>query len=323
MTKIILWFKIIWAVLSSRSNQAFYDKISTFYDDVYVEHKVHAETILHKLNEIYSGREEETLILDLGCGTGMMTKILSEKGFKVVGVDISFSSLCVHQNHYPKHDLIQADANFLPIADGSFDAVVCLGVWRHFPDVSKVLNEVSRILTSDGTFIVGYFPPAMAGSIELSQNWWGKLLIRLYQLVTQTLGYIDRADFFLEEETVKMAKKKFTIMQKLESGFNRRILFTKNPLKSRSIEAKNDIYPKNKEIKNTQMHEILRCPHCVTIDERMGHLKLIQNNWLICQESECGRKYPIQKSIPLLLRGEGEKWISVSKENLPDTLSRY
>lgn len=320
MTKTILWIKIIWAALSSRSNQAFYDKISSFYDDIYVEHKVHAETIINKLNEIYSGAEEETLVLDLGCGTGMMTTMLSEKGFKVIGVDISFSSLYVHQEHHPKHNLIQADANFLPITNGSFNAVVCLGVWRHFPDVKKVLNEVSRILTSDGTFIVGYFPPAMAGFIELNQNWWGKLLIRLYQLITRRLGYIDRADFSLEEDTEEMAKKKFKTVSKVVSGSHRHLLFMQYPLTDHSIAPNNSIHSKTQETKNENLVRILRCPYCITSNKKIGHLELIQNNWLICQETECGRKYPIQKSIPVLLKEEGDKWISVSKENLPDPL---
>ena len=224
MTNILLWFKIIWAALTSRSNQTFYDKISTIYDDVYTDHEIHARTIIGVLNEIYAGRQKNTLILDLGCGTGMLTKMLSQEGYKVIGMDISFSSLCVHQDKYPTHKLIQADANFLPIAENTLHSVVCLGVWRHFPDVEKVLDEVARVLTKDGTFVVGYFPPAMAGTIDLNQSWWGKLLIRFYQLTTKTLGYIDRADFSLEEETLELAKQKFNKLDKIESSSN-----TKNP----------------------------------------------------------------------------------------------
>lgn len=316
MTKFILWFKIIWAALSSRSTQAFYDKISPFYDDVYVEHEVHARKILTMLNEIYAGDANKTLILDLGCGTGMMTKLLSEKGFTVVGVDISLSSLCVHHDNHPKHALIQADANFLPLADNTFDSVVCLGVWRHFPDVEKVLSEVSRILTRDGTFIVGYFPPALAGSIRLNQNWIGRLLIRFYAMLTKRLGYVDRADFALEEETVDIAKKMFTSVSKVDTAFDRHILLAQYPLE-------NKMYTKTQDSEVIQFYDILRCPSCVRTNKRIGQLKLIQNNWLICQESECKHKYPIHKSIPLLLRKEGEKWATTSEVNLPVSFEQY
>jgi ubiquinone/menaquinone biosynthesis C-methylase UbiE/uncharacterized protein YbaR (Trm112 family) len=319
MTKIILWIKIIWAALSSRSNQAFYDKISTFYDDVYVEHNVHAKTIITMLNEIYSLDENKTLILDLGCGTGMMTTLLSEKGFKVVGVDLSLSSLCVHQDNHPTHKLIQADANFLPIADGTFHSVVCLGVWRHFPDVEKILNEVSRILTNDGSFIVGYFPPALAGSIHLNQNWLGKLLIRFYTLLTKSLGYIDRADFSLEEETVKIAKRKFKKVSNVKSAFNKDILLAQYPLKPIQEDK---IKTKTQYIDQIELDKILRCPFCVATYGRIGQLKLSHNNWLICQEPKCNCKYPIHNSIPLLLREEGEKWSSIPEENLPVSFAK-
>jgi SAM-dependent methyltransferase len=245
----------------------------------------------------------------------MMTKILSEKGFKVIGLDISFSSLCVHHAHHPKHYLIQADANFLPFSDDTFHTVVCLGVWRHFPDVERVLNEVSRILISNGNFIVGYFPPAMAGSIALKQNWWGKSLIWLYKTITQRLGYIDRADFTLEDETIEMSMKKFKSVSKVSSGLHRHLLFAQYPLKDHSA-----LQPIIHKIENEEPLKILRCPYCVSSKKKAAHLESISSNWLICNETECDRKYPIRQSIPVLLCEEGEKWIGVSKENLPDPL---
>ncbi|OGO71862.1 MAG: hypothetical protein A2Z37_05020 [Chloroflexi bacterium RBG_19FT_COMBO_62_14] len=61
--------------------------------------------------------------------------------------------------------------------------------------------------------------------------------------------------------------------------------------------------------------EILRCPNCVR--EREGMLTLIKDSWLVCQESDCGRKYPIRDDIPVMLIDEGDKWVSVAVEDLP------
>jgi len=61
--------------------------------------------------------------------------------------------------------------------------------------------------------------------------------------------------------------------------------------------------------------EILRCPACVR--EKEGLLKLVKDTWLICQESDCGRKYPIRDDIPVMLIEEGDKWVSVAEEDLP------
>jgi uncharacterized protein YbaR (Trm112 family) len=62
--------------------------------------------------------------------------------------------------------------------------------------------------------------------------------------------------------------------------------------------------------------EILRCPSCVRENE--GLLKLVKDAWLVCQEPECGRKYPIKDDIPVMLIEEGDKWVSVNVEDLPD-----
>jgi uncharacterized protein YbaR (Trm112 family) len=61
--------------------------------------------------------------------------------------------------------------------------------------------------------------------------------------------------------------------------------------------------------------EILRCPACVRENE--GLLTLVKDAWLVCQEPDCGRKYPIKDDIPVMLIDEGDKWVSVAVEDLP------
>jgi hypothetical protein len=46
-------------------------------------------------------------------------------------------------------------------------------------------------------------------------------------------------------------------------------------------------------------------------------LKLVKDTWLVCQEPDCGRKYPILDDIPVMLIEEGDKWISVAESKLP------
>jgi len=61
--------------------------------------------------------------------------------------------------------------------------------------------------------------------------------------------------------------------------------------------------------------EILRCPNCVR--EKQGLLKLVKDTWLVCQEPDCKRKYPIREDIPVMLIEVGDKWVNTPDEALP------
>ncbi len=65
---------------------------------------------------------------------------------------------------------------------------------------------------------------------------------------------------------------------------------------------------------HSDLLEILRCPACVR--ETGGKLDLIKGVWLVC--ANCGRKYPIVEDIPVMLISEGDKWVSVNIEQLPE-----
>ncbi|MFQ5613776.1 MAG: Trm112 family protein [Anaerolineae bacterium] len=69
---------------------------------------------------------------------------------------------------------------------------------------------------------------------------------------------------------------------------------------------------------------ILRCPYCVSGETRKpgddpGQLDLVrEGKWLVCLESDCGRKYPIKEDIPVMLIEEGDKWIGTTIDELPE-----
>ncbi len=61
--------------------------------------------------------------------------------------------------------------------------------------------------------------------------------------------------------------------------------------------------------------EILRCPACVR--EKQGLLKLVKDTWLVCQEPDCKRKYPIREDIPVMLIEVGDKYVNTPEDALP------
>lgn len=228
--RILLWFTVAWATISSRSTRAFYDRIASFYDDIYVAHRVHAESVRDLLHTIYVNQHSKISVLDLGCGTGMLSLTIIGGGLEVVGADLSFSSLALLRQKSSKIKATQADAGCLPFPDGAFDTVVCLGAWRHFMDSEKVLEEVCRVLRHDGVFIVGYFPPAIAGIFNVKDNVFGNAFIFLSQKLTKFLRYFDRVDFSFEEETEEAIQRRFTTFYKKVSGSDKIIMAARKPL---------------------------------------------------------------------------------------------
>jgi len=64
-----------------------------------------------------------------------------------------------------------------------------------------------------------------------------------------------------------------------------------------------------------QMEEllaILACPYC------KSKLLLVHDRWLVCQNDDCRRKYPIKDDIPIMLVEEGSKYVDVSVDDLVD-----
>jgi uncharacterized protein len=68
--------------------------------------------------------------------------------------------------------------------------------------------------------------------------------------------------------------------------------------------------------------DILRCPHCVSgptrkAGEDPGRLELVKDAWLVCQEPDCGRKYPVVDDIPDMRIETGDKWTQTAVADLP------
>lgn len=68
---------------------------------------------------------------------------------------------------------------------------------------------------------------------------------------------------------------------------------------------------------STELLELVRCPICVHKEGKTGELKLHRDSWLVCDETDCNRKYPIRQDIPILLPEAGEKWANTEVQALP------
>ena len=116
-----------------------------------------AFTLLHWLAQARAtlvppaGRAGAVLV-DLGCGAGLLAPHLIGKGYCHVGVDLTRSALEQAASHGVA--AIQADATRLPLADGCAD-VVCAGeLFEHLTEVPAAVAEACRILRPGGLLVL-------------------------------------------------------------------------------------------------------------------------------------------------------------------------
>ena len=98
------------------------------------------------------------IVLDLGCGTGMlMEQVISEDRMRqVIGLDISKKMIDIAKERIKnKGELVVGDSEKLPFEDLSFDLVYCNDSFHHYPNPKKVIEEVGRVLKYGGIFIIG------------------------------------------------------------------------------------------------------------------------------------------------------------------------
>lgn len=94
-------------------------------------------------------------VLDLCCGTGDLCKIIKKlhPNCDVVGVDFSQQMLDIAKKENPNITFWEADATKLPFEKNSFDYIVMGFGLRNIPEKNKALEEIYRVLKTNGKFL--------------------------------------------------------------------------------------------------------------------------------------------------------------------------
>jgi SAM-dependent methyltransferase len=84
-------------------------------------------------------------VLDVGAGTGKLTRLLMPTGASLVAVEPVAAMRAQFQRSLPGVTVHDATANHLPVEDGSADAIVCAQAFHWFATV-ETLEEFARVL---------------------------------------------------------------------------------------------------------------------------------------------------------------------------------
>jgi len=129
-----------------------YDSSASIYDAQYAEEQnAKIETALNN-----TSLNKDSLVLDAGCGTGLLFKHIEKSVKLIVDLDISLKILKKTKKRvkqHPKVAVIRADADSTPFQNNVFDATFAITLLQNMSNPLATLHEMKRI-SKDHAIIV-------------------------------------------------------------------------------------------------------------------------------------------------------------------------
>lgn len=120
---------------------------------------------LHDINPLRAGFIDAKVqvagkrLLDIGCGGGILSEAMAQRGASVTGIDMGAAPLAVARLHLleSRLDIHYEQASAEDYAErhaGSFDIVTCLEMLEHVPDPTAIIASCRRLLKPGGHLFV-------------------------------------------------------------------------------------------------------------------------------------------------------------------------
>ena len=154
--------------------QNFYDRIAEVHN-LMMRVNGYRASVAKYLKSLDLQLDENSLVLDAGSGTGIVTLGFQSADFrpkKSIALDLSFNSLKVSREQFEKDKkadaenicAVQGNVLELPFADETFDLVLTCGVLEYVP-LALGLQEFSRVLKTGAKLVLIPIKPSLVGSV--------------------------------------------------------------------------------------------------------------------------------------------------------------
>ncbi len=123
--------------------------------------------LLHQLNPVRLQFISDRIllpqkkILDIGCGGGILSQSLAERGAKVVGIDIvpeliavaTTQAINTQQDHHLQYTCSTAE-DYAQQYPGTFDVITCMELLEHVPNPASLIHSCLSLLKPGGHLFV-------------------------------------------------------------------------------------------------------------------------------------------------------------------------
>jgi len=152
---------------------------------LYLRHLFAYETAAAKL-------KPSDAVLDIGCGAGYGTRLLSRHARQATGVDVSVEAIAAATTSFGSPTCVFSvyDGARLPFADGCFDAATSFQTIEHVEDDGGFVTEAARVLKPGALFVLT--TPNRATRLRDGQKPWNRFHVREYSAM-QLAGLLSTA----------------------------------------------------------------------------------------------------------------------------------
>ena len=96
---------------------------------------------------------EDTMLLDAGCGSGLFSTMAIRKGTQVTGIDAAAGLLEIARERNPENNFLEEDLEALPFGENTFDVVTGFNSFQYAASFENALKEAKRVLKPGGKLV--------------------------------------------------------------------------------------------------------------------------------------------------------------------------
>jgi len=174
-----------------KANKDFYDVVGASYEEIDGRRSEQLiNYVVDQLNMLSKNTDADS-ILDLGCGSGFISRTARNLFRKRYAADLSFQIVnAIDDNTIQK---LTADVDSIPVKDEKISSVVTFAVLHHCYSYDKMITEIHRILKTGGIF----YSDHDMDSLFFKRF---KLLLKLYRMINDaSKRYLSRFNELSEQ----------------------------------------------------------------------------------------------------------------------------
>ena len=115
---------------------------------------IRSDRIINFILDI-AGVTQNSKVLDVACGTGVLFPDYIKRGATVTGIDISPEMVNIARGKFPNVDVICADVEEYLFRE-TFDCIVVYNAFPHFPEPEKLICALAKLLSTNGRLTIAH-----------------------------------------------------------------------------------------------------------------------------------------------------------------------